>query len=153
MQILGVTIMALLALSSFSVACTVADTNAGAPTLDVVNEPSKQGGARIVGTPSVDGGLGATKTTCELGASSEHPSVLRDLKSLVVVAKATTTGAGCSLDVDGTKRDIACGAVLALPGTLLGVGLHELKLTVASGPSGPAECRKKSGFRNRCLAV
>jgi hypothetical protein len=68
--------------------------------------------------------------------------VLRELAALSLTFKAVTSGSACTLELPGAKTEFDCTRTLLRNGADFGVGIHEIKLRVASGPNGLAECTK-----------
>ncbi len=83
-----------------------------------------------------------TSETCELQIKQEQPAVVYDLDSVKLEFAAAAEGAACSIEIDGVKRDVACGGVLALRGTDFGVGFHTARLRSDLGNGRTSECAK-----------
>jgi len=110
-------------------------------------EPATDGtvppaGASHAEAPTPTAGVAAGETTCDVKLSTQRSTVVRNLAAVGLRFTALTSGTGCSMEIKGAKRDIDCKAPLALNGTDFGVGLHEVTLRVATGPTGPKECKK-----------
>jgi hypothetical protein len=142
-------VCALAAIVHFGFACSAAP-GPELKSLEVVGDQGASTGAKpsqdagtTPGETRTDSGTEAKTTTCDLNLSIQAPSALRDLKAFGIKIGKRTTGADCTLEIDGVKRDSTCGSTFALNGGDLGVGIHAIKLRVASGPSGAAECTKK----------
>jgi hypothetical protein len=83
-----------------------------------------------------------TTPTCGIKVSTERPTVLRDLKSVVFKVSADSDGNTCSLELNGSRAQWGnCGPETTITGEDLGVGDHEVKLRVTSA-TGQNECTK-----------
>jgi hypothetical protein len=117
---------------------------------DGTNEGTNKGS---VGTPSGDASAKAptqdgtrlslmTTPTCGINVSTQRPTVLRDLKSVVFRVSAESDGKACSLELNGSNGQWGnCSAETTITGEDLGVGDHEVKLRVTSA-TGQNECTK-----------
>ncbi len=112
-------------------------------------DPSKVDGAassdpngKRTDTTTTNAPKDASAETCELQIKQEQPAVVSDLDSVKLDFTAAIQGTKCSIEIDGIKRDTACGAALSLRGTDFGVGFHTARLRSELGGGRTSDCTK-----------